>query len=229
MKLIPVIDLMDGNVVTAIRGQRHSYQPSCTLLCSSCEPQAVLTALLQLHGFDTVYIADLNGIRGDGSNIEVIERLQQTHAEITFWVDNGVTDLERLTQIGRPVIGTESLNSFEHLNHLLTSLPSPILSLDFLDDVFNGPKGLEHQSQLWPNEVIVMTLSRVGSASGPDTSKLKLLKKLCPDCLLYAAGGIRDQQDVRLLSSLGINGALISTALHQGAIDSKELDRIVSA
>lgn len=228
MKLIPVIDLMDGNVVTAIRGQRHSYLPSCTPLCLSSEPQAVLTALLQIHAFDTLYIADLNGIRGEGSNIEVIERLQRTHREITFWVDNGVTELERLTQIGRPVIGTESLNSFEHLNHLLTSLPSPILSLDFVDDVFNGPKGLEHHPQLWPNQVIVMTLSRVGSASGPDTSKLKLLKKLCPDCLLYAAGGVRDLRDVRHLSAIGINGALISTALHQRVIESKQIDRIVS-
>ncbi len=213
--------------MTAIRGQREAYLPSDTPLCSSSDPQIVLSALLQVHAFDTVYIADLNAIRGDGSNFEVIDRLHHDHKEITFWVDNGVTELARLTQIARPVIGTESVNSIEHLSHLVTSVAKPILSLDFFDDKFKGPDDLDYLTELWPKDVIVMTLSRVGSAKGADTSRLERLKKLSPDTHLYAAGGIRDQRDLTMLSALGITGALISTALHQGAINSIEINTIV--
>jgi phosphoribosylformimino-5-aminoimidazole carboxamide ribotide isomerase len=227
MKLIPVIDLMNGDVVTAIRGQRHNYLPSSTPLCPSCEPRAVLSALLQIHEFETVYIADLDAIGGNGSNIDVINTLHQDHPEITFWVDNGVTDILRLTQIARPVIGSESIDTVEHLCHLLTSLPTPILSLDYLDDFFKGPDGLEHQTKLWPKDVIVMTLSRVGSAAGVDISKLKKLKKRAPDIQLYAAGGVRDHNDLVVLCSLGITGALLSTALHQGSIDSIDIKSVL--
>lgn len=229
MKLIPVIDLMNGDVVTATRGQRHAYLPSDTPLCSSSEPRAVLSALLQVYSFDTVYIADLNAIQGNGSNFEVIDRLQHDHREITFWVDNGVTDLARLAQIARPVIGTESVNSIEHMSHLVTSFPTPILSLDFFDDKFKGPDGLDYQTELWPKDVIVMTLSRVGCAKGADTSRLEQFKKLSPKANLYAAGGIRDRKDLVMLSALGIAGVLLSTALHQGTIDSSDIKTIIDS
>ncbi|MEW8382346.1 MAG: nickel transporter, partial [Candidatus Thiodiazotropha taylori] len=64
MKLIPVIDLMNGIVVRAIRGQRQSYLPSSTPLCQSSQPEAVISALLSLYPFDTLYIADLDAITG---------------------------------------------------------------------------------------------------------------------------------------------------------------------
>jgi phosphoribosylformimino-5-aminoimidazole carboxamide ribotide isomerase len=229
MKLIPVIDLMDARVVTAKHGQRHTYVPSDTPLCRSCDPQDVMSALLRIHPFDTFYIADLDAISGNGSNLEVIDRLVHTYRNITFWVDNGLTQLHTLGLIARPVIGTESLDSFEQLAHLLTSLPSPILSVDYLDQLFKGPSGLDCHTQCWPDDVIVMSLSRVGSASGPDMKRLQRLANQLPETRLYAAGGIRDRQDLEQLRSFGIAGVLLSTALHQGVIDSMEIDLFIRA
>jgi phosphoribosylformimino-5-aminoimidazole carboxamide ribotide isomerase len=229
MKLIPVIDLMNGIAVTAKRGQRHTYQPSSTPLCLSSNPRAVLSALLRIYPFDTIYIADLDAIRGNGSNIDVIEKLRSDHRNLVFWVDNGLTDLVKLNRIARPVIGTESLITLEQLTHLLTSLTSPLLSLDYIDDLFKGPHGLVEQPTLWPDEVIIMTLSRVGSATGVDLAKLQQIKqKTDSSCRLYAAGGVRDQQDLERLKQLGISGVLLSTSLHQGSIGHREITAIVA-
>ncbi|MCG7916351.1 MAG: HisA/HisF-related TIM barrel protein [Candidatus Thiodiazotropha taylori] len=223
MKLIPVIDLMNGIVVRAIKGQRQSYLPSSTPLCQSSQPEAVISALLGLYPFDTLYIADLDAITGRGSNIGIIGELSSMFQETLFWVDNGVQELQQLQTFARPVIGTESLRSIEQLAHLVTSLPSPVLSLDYVDNRYRGPQGLLDQPELWPDEVILMSLSHVGSAAGADTARLQQLTPLLTTHNLYAAGGIRDLQDLYQLQGLGLSGALLSTALHQGSIDSQAL------
>ncbi|MCG8488836.1 MAG: HisA/HisF-related TIM barrel protein [Chromatiales bacterium] len=224
MKLIPVIDLMNGIVVTAIRGQRQRYLPCSTPLCQSSRPDAVISALMNLYPFDTLYLADLDAIMGRGSNIEEISALSSEYSETVFWVDNGLNELKQLQSIARPVIGSESLDSIEQLSHLITSLPSPVLSLDFVDNRFKGPADLLDYPELWPDEVIVMSLSHVGSAAGADISRLQQLNRLLTSHSLYAAGGIRDQQDLQQLNGLGLAGALLSTSLHQGTIDSQTLD-----
>jgi phosphoribosylformimino-5-aminoimidazole carboxamide ribotide isomerase len=229
MKLIPVIDLMHNRVVVANRGMRHDYEPADTPLCHSSQPQEVLSALLKLYPFDTLYIADLDAICGSDSNLELIHALHLKHPDISIWVDNGLTDLGRLCSFARPVIGTESLVSCDELAHLLTSLPSPVLSLDYHDDDFKGPVDLERQVDYWPEDVIVMSLSRVGTSSGPDLARLQRLLDLQPRLRLYAAGGIRNQQDLQQLHSIGAAGVLLSTALHQGALDHRDIDHFINA
>ncbi|MEJ2619301.1 MAG: HisA/HisF-related TIM barrel protein [Candidatus Thiodiazotropha sp.] len=228
MKLIPVIDLMNGMVVTAIRGQRHNYLPCTTPLCRSSQPEAVISALLGLYPFDTLYIADLDAITGDGANTALISELSRRFSKNHFWVDNGLNDLQHLQSFARPVIGTESLSTLQQLSHLITSLPSPLLSLDFVDNRFKGPAGLMDHPELWPEDVIVMSLSHVGSAGGADTSRMQQLRQLSVKHRFYAAGGIRDQRDLQQIEALGGSGALLSTALHQGTIDSSTLNAYLS-
>lgn len=225
MKLIPVIDIKHSRVVTAKSGERHAYLPSDTPLCHSSRPQAVVSALLDLYPFDTLYIADLDAICGNGTNHELIHSLHLDHAGVTLWVDNGLMEPDLLCGFARPVIGTESLSSCDELAHLLGSLPSPILSLDYLADRFSGPAGLNRRPDLWPEDVIVMTLSRVGTAAGPDFTQLRQLSQQSPEHRFYAAGGVRNLQDLERLRLSGVSGALLSTALHQGSIDGAAIRR----
>ncbi|MEW8335036.1 MAG: HisA/HisF-related TIM barrel protein [Candidatus Thiodiazotropha sp.] len=228
MKLIPVIDLMNARVVTAVSGKRHAYAPSDTPLCHSCRPREVLSALLNIYPFDTLYIADLDAIGGKGSNLQLIHTLCRDYSDITFWVDNGLSDLELLCEFARPVIGTESLVNYQQFAHLIASLPLPLLSLDYLDERFQGPASLEQRFDRWPEEIIVMTLSRVGASAGPDLTRLRRLSNLQPMRRFYAAGGVRSLLDLERLRSIGTAGALLSTALHQGAIGGREIDRFFS-
>ena len=61
LKVIPVIDILDGLVVHAIRGRRQEYQPLKSSLCNSVDPIEVAKAFKTL-GFNELYIADLDGI-----------------------------------------------------------------------------------------------------------------------------------------------------------------------
>ena len=228
MKLIPVIDLSGGLVVAARLGDRRAYAPLQTPLCSSAAPLEVAAALLGLHPFDTLYIADLDAIGGGPGEFAVIERLRRRHPQVSLWVDNGLTDLDRLAALARPVIGSESLADLQHLAALCTALPDPILSLDYRGDQPLGPAGLHDRPGLWPRDLILMTLSRVGSAAGPDLTRLRELRRSAPDQRLYAAGGVRGPADLAQLRDLGVAGALVSTALHQGQITAAALAELAA-
>ena len=81
-----------------------------------------------------------------------------------------------------------------------------------------GPERIFNDASLWPQSVIVMTLSQVGNQCGPDFDKLAALSLKYPTKNFIAAGGIRDPKDLKKLSKLGINCALVATALHNGSI-----------
>jgi phosphoribosylformimino-5-aminoimidazole carboxamide ribotide isomerase len=226
MKLIPVIDLSGGLVVAARLGDRRAYAPLRTPRCPSAAPHEVAAALLGLYPFDTLYLADLDAIGGGPGQFAVIERLRRRHPQVGLWVDNGLTDLDRLTALARPVIGSESLADLERLAVLRATLTDPILSLDYQGDQPLGPAGLHDQPGLWPRDLILMTLSRVGSAAGPDLERLTELRRRAPDQRLYAAGGVRGPADLERLRDLGVAGALVSTALHQGQITAASLTEL---
>jgi phosphoribosylformimino-5-aminoimidazole carboxamide ribotide isomerase len=224
MKLIPVLDLKGGQVVAARLGNRSAYAPLVSPLCNSSRPDTVAAALLALHPFDIIYIADLNAIGGDATHLPLIQSLPQSHPGLELWVDSGLRDLELIARFARPVIGTESLATLGQLDELIHALRAPVLSLDFRDDRLLGPPAIAEAPELWPDDTIAMTLSRVGSDAGPDLVLLERLLGASPATRLYAAGGIRDSADLHRLRDMGIAGALLSTALHRGKAGSADLD-----
>lgn len=223
MKLIPVLDLKGGVVVAARGGNRGDYRPLVSPLCNSSRPEAVASALLALHPFDALYIADLDAIGGGATLLPVIQSIHRAHPAIELWVDSGLRDLDRIAPIARPVLGTESIEGSAQLAELIRTLPDPVLSLDFRDDRPLGPAAIHEQSELWPEEVIVMTLARVGTGTGPDLPLLERLRRASPTTRFCAAGGVRGATDLRRLRDLGVAGALVSTLLHQAPADQAAL------
>lgn len=125
------------------------------------------------------------------------------------------------------VLGSESLTSLEAYEQARrTAGPSAPLSLDFRGDVFIGPPELLEDASLWPSRVIVMTLARVGSAEGPDLARLGDIVQRAAKREIYAAGGVRDANDLRALRGIGVYGALIATALHTGNITARDLEAL---
>lgn len=229
MQIIPVIDLQDGHAVHARKGQREHYLPINSPLCPSSEPRVVLDSFLALYPFSTIYLADLNSITLNGQQDALIAGLITSYPYISFWVDRGYRE-DNFTFSGQsnfvPVIGSESLsnNQFEHLPQGPEAF---VLSLDFMDSTCLGPKELFCQSELWPKNIILMSLAKVGSSSGPDLMKLNLYKNRYPDFNFIAAGGIQDQIDLEQLQNSGINQALVASALHHQII-SHEVIRSLS-
>ena len=190
---------------------------------SSRWPQGLRT----LHPFSTFYIADLDAIAGHAPNTGALAGLSAMEAPPRLWVDAGIADGEKLAAALasphlRPVLGSES----QHDDTLLARFqhhPDLILSLDFFGDRYRGPPSLLDRPELWPGTVIVMTLARVGSATGPDFERLVQIKKQAGDRDVIAAGGVRNEADIRALASLGIAGALVATSLHDGTLSPADL------
>jgi phosphoribosylformimino-5-aminoimidazole carboxamide ribotide isomerase len=231
MQIIPVIDLSRGRVVHARRGQRDLYQPVRSLLCAGSEPLDVVDGLLRLHPFAALYAADLDAIQGTGDNRASLRALGSAFPGLSIWLDAGFADAAACRDWlaagdGRLVLGSEAQADTALLEHLTRSGDADrvILSLDFRGDGFVGPKDLLQRPDLWPRRLIAMTLARVGSGEGPDLDRLRSLQAAAAGRELYAAGGVRNLSDLGRLAAIGVAGALVASALHDGSLGAAALD-----
>lgn len=228
MRIVPVIDLMRGQAVHAKRGLRAEYQPLRSPLCRSAEPAAVLEGLLKLYPFDTVYLADLDALMGGPRQTASIDALRRAFPEVSFWIDSGLPAWQGASVAGaarfQAVIGSESLD--DELTALEQAGSGPfILSLDFREGGLVGPEALLDQPERWPEQVILMSLARVGSDAGPDFARLEAFAQNHPRHRFTAAGGVRDCGDLERLQAMGATGVLVASALHAGQLDRRTLER----
>jgi phosphoribosylformimino-5-aminoimidazole carboxamide ribotide isomerase len=233
--LIPVIDLKAGMVVHAREGRRDEYRPVRSKLTPSAEPKTIARALLELHPFKTVYIADLDAIQGRGNNRGGIQAIRRQWPDLELWVDSGIANDAALTRwlatdLGHPVIGSESLLDADFLLTVRARAEdvSAVLSLDYLGDEFKGPQSLlDNPERYWPDRVLAMNLHRVGSDKGPDLNLVVNLARRVPGCKVYAAGGVRSVDDLQQVAKAGASGALLASALHDGRIGSTDLKQFI--
>jgi phosphoribosylformimino-5-aminoimidazole carboxamide ribotide isomerase len=231
MQIIPVIDLLNGEVVHAKSGQRQYYQPIQSQLVDSSEPLAIVVALLNLYPFTQLYIADLNAIQKTGNtHYKVIESIAKHFPQLTLWVDAGIsnnTELSIWQQLNvRLVIGSEnfaSIGNYCALNHQDNNF---ILSLDFFSQGYLGPIELLTNTEYWPQNVIVMSLANVGAGQGVNAGLLSKIKARTLEHNVIAAGGIRGEEDLLQLKKMGIHGALMATALHHKKISTEQLESL---
>jgi phosphoribosylformimino-5-aminoimidazole carboxamide ribotide isomerase len=227
LEVIPVIDLKSKQAVRAKMGERHLYAPIKTPLAATSVPCDVIAGFLSLHPFRTIYIADLDAIEGGETHREVIRELQTDFPDLHFWIDPGVTSLSdaRLwltSERVHLVIGSETWRDADELAQLRDD-PRVILSLDFRGATFQGQAALLNNENLWPRRLIVMTLARVGSDAGPDLECLKRIIERAEPRAVYAAGGLRGKDDLRLLREAGAAGVLVASALHDGRLGKSDL------
>ena len=219
---------MDGQVVHARRGQREAYEMLRSTLCSDAKPASMLAGLLRLFPFRTVYIADLDALLGKMPQTGLIRQLTVAFPEVRFWIDCGLpAEIGSMdSRFGRisPVIGSESLLD-DHLGRLRDMRGLYILSLDFRDQTLAGAGQLLQRADLWPDRVILMNLSRVGSFAGPDIETAAHFISNYPGHSWVAAGGVRDEGDLEALARQGLSGVLVASALHNGAIDRVTLQK----
>jgi phosphoribosylformimino-5-aminoimidazole carboxamide ribotide isomerase len=230
MDIIPVIDLKGGHVVRAQMGQRDQYRPIVTPLSPTSDPVDVTRGLLSVFPFRTLYVADLDAIERTGNSNAVLARLRNTFPELSFWVDNGIAEANAAEQFltsthGHLVLGSEAQRDASLVASLKDD-PHVILSLDFRGDAFIGPPSLLETPANWPQRVIVMTLARVGSGAGPDIARLREIRALAANAALYAAGGLRNPNDLAVLKREGIAGALVASSLHAGELTRTDLERL---
>jgi phosphoribosylformimino-5-aminoimidazole carboxamide ribotide isomerase len=231
LQVIPVLDLMHGQVVHAVRGERSAYRPIISPLAAGSEPVTIARALLSRcpppRGQPAVlYVADLDAIQGGAVQLGALAALLALRPDLALWLDAGfsgpaaaqavraaLSDAARV----RPVYGSESLAGAGALDELAVD-PHAILSLDCRLAQPLDPSGIWQHPHAWPRTVVVMTLDRVGSGGGPDLGTFARLRALAPDRKWVGAGGVRDAADLQAAAAAGAAAWLVASALHDGRL-----------
>jgi phosphoribosylformimino-5-aminoimidazole carboxamide ribotide isomerase len=234
MRIIPVIDVMAGQVVRGVAGRRQDYRPLVSRLTSSCHPVDVAKAFLERFGFTELYLADLDAIAGSPPALPVYAALQALG--IHLWVDAGVRDAltaQRVAETGVAsiVVGLETLLGPEELRKICGNLGRlrTVFSLDLKEGQPLGDTSRWKGADPWSiaeqavaagiMRLIVLDLARVGVGSGTGTEQLcQQLASAYPQVEIVAGGGVRDPADLHRLKQLGVRGVLVASALHDGRI-----------
>lgn len=242
MRVVGVIDVVDGRAVHAVAGQRSQYQPvgSAAGRAVGGDPLALARTYVEAFNLRELYVADLDAIAGAPQQMAVVSRLASTGASL--WVDAGVTGPDRALRLlsegaATVVIGLETLPSFGVLEAISRAVtPSRLVfSLDLKRGVPVAPVMRDADASGTPEAiaaravahgaggVIVLDLWRVGTGRGPELDLVRRVRDAVPDVELFAGGGVRSLDDLRSLASAGCDGALVATALHTGHLTSADL------
>jgi phosphoribosylformimino-5-aminoimidazole carboxamide ribotide isomerase len=228
MFVIPVIDLRHGLVVRAVRGQREAYRPIVSTLAAGSDPATLARMLCDYCASPCLYVADLDALMGGAVQTETLQHmLDALPRALPLWLDAGFADgaaadalqlaLGPCGQRIVPVFASESLRSRAALQ-ALTGREGAVLSLDRRDGRELDAAGCWEAPALWPRDLIVMTLDRVGAAAGPDLDTLRRVRALAPAARLVGAGGIRDAADLARARDAGADAWLVASALHDGRL-----------
>lgn len=241
MQIIPVLDLLDGQVVRGVAGKRDEYQPVQSGLVAGADPLDVARAFRDQLGLRQLYVADLGGIMHGRPHRAVWQALAEDGFELL--VDRGVrtiSDAEEVYDSGAAtaIIALETSPSRQLIAELCSDFGAPrvIFSLDLKHgnplgtlDQWKNPQPFDIAAEavgLGIEQMIVLDLAWVGTGEGLATEELcrQLLDRFS-QLQIITGGGIRGPSDLRSPEEIGIQGLLLASALHDGRIDRAAINR----
>jgi phosphoribosylformimino-5-aminoimidazole carboxamide ribotide isomerase len=237
MKVIPVIDVLNGVAVHGVRGERERYQPLKSTLCRSANPLDIALTFESL-GFSSLYLADLDAILGKSANFNIYRQIM-TQPRLDLMVDAGIADITKAeevlaTEISKIVIGSETLGSLDFLGQAVKAFGEDkiVVSIDLKEGkVLSASEAIasmdavsfaQELGKIGIDQIILLDLDRVGTEHGINLALLRsILEKTGVEVLV--GGGIRSLQELEELRKLGVSGALVATILHNGKLEVDEL------
>lgn len=233
MKIVPVIDLLKGEVVRGIAGRRHEYRPIVSRLTATCAPVAVARAFREHFGFTEIYLADLDALAGSSPALDTYAAMSADGFHLS--VDAGIRRLQDAVPLAEAgvetiVAGLETIPGPDALAELCREFGSRILfSLDLKDgQPFFASKSwascspaeiAAEAANCGVRRLLVLDLGRVGTGQGIGTESLcREVLRTHPDIELWAGGGVRNMSDLERLKDCGIHAVLVASALHDGTI-----------
>lgn len=222
MRCIFVLDVFNGAVVHAVRGERSLYEPidRHSRIVSTSDPLEVLREIKPRE----VYVADLNLLTGSGENLKLItdiSRVARTMADIGISLTD---DMDYLPGVVTPVLGTETASM--KLMEEAAYVRDIVVSIDMKDrkvlsrdpESMIAPLDIVRRLNGFPIDgVILLELDRVGTSIGLEREFLEKAVSVS-DHPLILGGGVKGPEDLQTLDDLGFCGALVATAVHEGKI-----------
>ena len=242
VEVVGVIDLLGGRAVHAVAGVRALYQPfvpSVRLDISPGDTDALARWYVEDLGLDALYVADLDALQGRTPQRSIVSRVCRRQASVL--VDAGVstTDAARaVLAVGAAsvVVALETLPSFDALHAICNDIGGDRVTFS-LDLQRGAPlvSGITERrvdtiaaqaAAAGAHTLIVLDLARVGVGLGLDLDLIARIRAAIPRSMrLLAGGGVRGWSDLAQLARIGCDGAVVATALQDGRLTAKDVQR----
>ena len=226
LELLPAIDVKDGRAVRLTQGElsRESNYGS---------PLDAARDFVE-KGASWIHLVDLDAAFGIGSNFELIQELISS-VDIKVELSGGIRDqasLDRALSTGckRVNLGTAAIENPEWSAKVISAHGDRIaVGLDVRGHTLATRGWTEEGGDLFEmiakldsagcTRYIVTDVTKDGTLTGPN---LELLREVCAvtKAHVVASGGIsvlQDLIDLRALTSIGVEGAIVGKALYSGA------------
>lgn len=233
MKIIPAIDLLDGQ---AVRLQKGNYQKKTIYSKNPVQ----LAAGFQKAGFDHIHIVDLNGAKsGNFENLSIIREVIDDLG-ISVQTGGGIRsreDIELLLNAGITGVICSSMavkKRDEWLQSIRSYPQNCILGLDLKDGKMAYGGWLETSDEplidfLQPmidaglQTVLSTDISRDGMLTGPNVRMYRNLQQEFPSLKWIASGGVSSLHDLEELSRENLFGVVVGKAYYEEKISLEEL------
>jgi phosphoribosylformimino-5-aminoimidazole carboxamide ribotide isomerase len=239
MRVLGVLDLLNGCAVHARAGAREHYEPVRAVAGGAIEvgdAVAIARTYRDRLGLSELYAADLDAIMGRPPQDALVSALA---AAGPLWLDAGVSSLDgarHALTLGaeRVIVGLETLGSWEALRAICAGVGAKRVALSL--DLRNGeplsrmtlPPGsaaavAAKAVEAGVHSIIVIDVARVGTGAGLDLELIALVREAVPQAMFLAGGGVRGFEDVERLAGAGCDGVLVGTALHDGRLSAGDV------
>lgn len=225
LQLLPAVDVQDGQAVQLVQGVAGTEK-------TFGDPLAAARRWVD-GGAEWIHLVDLDAAFGRGSNAELLASLIQ-QLDVDVELSGGIRDadsLERALATGcrRVNIGTAALEDPEWCEQVIAEHGDKIaIGLDVKGENL-AARGWTREGGPWQETLarldgagcerfVVTDVHSDGMLTGPN---VELLRAVCErtDAAVVASGGISSLDDLRALRELvplGVEGAIVGTALYVG-------------
>jgi phosphoribosylformimino-5-aminoimidazole carboxamide ribotide isomerase len=237
MKIIPAIDLINGNCVRLTKGDYSTEK------VYHKNPVEVVRQFEE-EGFTRLHVVDLDGAKaGKVVNLKTLESIcSQTSLSVDF--GGGIKnreDLDKVLNAGayQLTIGSLAAKEPQTVGEWIREFGADkfILGADALDGKIavngwiddSGINLFEFISSYYNlgiRHVLCTDISKDGMLQGTSNELYKEIMRLYPDLYLIASGGVSGLNDVVELIKLKIPAVVIGKAIYEGRIDLIELAKL---
>jgi len=237
--VIPSIDLRDGKVVRLYQGDYDRQR------VFSDDPMGVALEW-QRQGAPRLHVVDLDGaLLGAPGNLEVLRELAGRVA-VPLQAGGGIRTLDTAHEVlgmgvQRIVLGTAAVEDPDLVRELLRLFGQEaiVVGVDARDGMVairgwkesttaSATELIRWMTALGVGRFVVTDIARDGTLTEPNFHSLAQVVQSTPAAVV-ASGGIASLDHLKRLAALGVEGAIIGSALYTGTLDFRQAVRAMEA
>jgi phosphoribosylanthranilate isomerase len=229
--LLPAVDVSDGQAVRLVQGQAESATSFGDPLEAALDWQS--------SGAQWIHLVDLDAAFGRGENRKLLAQVV-ARLDVNVEISGGIRDDDSLraalaTGARRVNLGTAALENPQWTAQVISEFGDRIaVGLDVRGTVLAARGWTQDGGDIWETlerleadgceRYVVTDVTKDGTLQGPN---IELLKQMCQrtNKPVIASGGIANLADItqlRTLTEIGVEGAIVGKALYARAFTLEE-------